>query len=102
MLDWSLVVHWSEEMLANGHDHNFFEEAISHHKLLCGARDVSVVVKNSHCGEAGDMGLQNDVRTQINVDYCLLRGEGSDGLGCTKVIEPFVPDFVDHYSIISK
>ena len=49
LLNWSIVVHWSEEVLSNGQDHYLFKEAISHHKLLSGTRDVSVVVKNSHC-----------------------------------------------------
>ena len=89
-------MHWSKEVFPNGQNHNFFQETISHHELLGGARDVSVVVKNSHGRVASDVGLKDDVRSQVDIDLCLLGWEGSDRLGSTKVIEALVSDFVYH------
>ena len=65
-------------------------------KLLGGARDVPVVVQNSHGRVASDVGLEDDVSCQVDVDLRLLGREGSDGLGSTKVVEALVPDFVYH------
>ena len=83
-------------MFTNGQNHNFFEETISHHKLLGGTRDVSVVVHDSHGRVASDVGLEDDVSCQVDVDLRLFGWEGSDGCGSTKVIEALVPDFVYH------
>ena len=96
LLDWGLVVHWSEEVFPNCQNHDFFEETISHHKLLGGARDISVVVQNSHGRIAGDVSLEDDVSSQVDIDLCLLGWEGSNRLGSTEVVEALVPDFVYH------
>ena len=96
LLDGGLVVHWSEEVFPNGQNHNFFEEAISHHELLGSTRDVSIVVENSHGWVASNVGLEDDVRSQVDIDLCLFGWESSDRLGGAKVIEALVSDFVYH------
>ena len=43
-----LIVHWSEIVFLDSEYHKLFEKSITHHKLLAGTGDVSVVMKKSH------------------------------------------------------
>ena len=44
VLNGCLVIHWTEEVFTERQDHQLLKEAITEHELLCGARDVPIVV----------------------------------------------------------
>ena len=61
VLDRGLVVHGAEVVLTERQDHKLLEEAVAHHELLGGARNVAVIVEDAHASEASDLDLQGDV-----------------------------------------
>ena len=81
VLDWGVVVHGAEEVFAESEDHDLLEEAISHHELLGGTRDVTVVVEDAHTGESGDLHLKGHVSSQVDLDLCLASGVSTHGTG---------------------
>lgn len=92
------VAHGAEEVFLEGKDHQLLKEAVSHHKLFGGARDVAIVVQNAHACEARDLHLKCHMRGQVDVDLDFASwvsahvggpGEGS--------VEALVPDLVNHF-----
>ena len=86
VLNGCLVVHWTEEVFTERQDHELLEEAITEHELLCGTRDVPIVVQNAHASETSDLNLQGDVSAQIHVHLRLFCSE------CTSVVRSSLPD----------
>jgi hypothetical protein len=96
VFDRGSVVHRSEVVLLDCQDHQLLKDLVSHHKLFASARNVSVVVQNSHACESGDLNLHSDVTGQISVDLSLFGGMDSGVEGSSGVVETLVPDFIDH------
>ena len=96
VLDWGGVVHWSEEMVFEGENDNLLEKSISHHELLGGTRDVSVVVEESHTGVSRDLDLKGQMSLHSNIHVGLLGWEHANTIGTSEVIEALVSDFVNH------
>ena len=97
LLDWSLVAHWSEELVAERQNHQLLEETVSVEELLGGSGDVSVVVENSHSVVTGDLGLDGDVVAEIEVHLsgCHLENTSS-GTGGESLGEALVSNLIDH------
>ena len=47
-LNWGPVVHGPEIMFLNREDHEAFENLVAHEELFASARDVTVVMEDSH------------------------------------------------------
>ena len=60
-------------MLPEAKNHDLFEVFVAHHELLGGAGNVAIVVENAHAGVSGDVHLESDVGSHIEV--------GVDSLG---------------------
>jgi len=84
-------------MLFQLEDHKLFEETISHHELLSGTGNVSVVVENTHTGETGSLNLDSYMSSDIELHVSLGSGEGTDRLSGREVVETLVSDFIDHF-----
>ena len=98
VLDGSLVHHRAEEVFTDRQDHELLKEAISEHKLLRGARDITVVVQNTHARETSNLYLKGHVLAQIDVDLSLFCGEGSR-IVCTLLpdgLEALVSNLINH------
>lgn len=98
ILDGGLVVHGAEEVFFQGEDHELLEEAVSHHELFCGARNVSIVVHDAHAGESCDLHLKGHVRSQIDIDLDFASRVGSyvSSTGESSA-EALVPNLVNHF-----
>lgn len=97
VLDWGVVEHGAEEVLAEGQDHKLLEEAITHHELLRGARDVAVVVQNAHTSESGDLDLKGDVSGEVDFDLGLAGGVGTHVVSSRESgSERLVPNLINH------
>ena len=96
VLNWRLVVHWSEEVVLDTEDGKLFEESVTHQELLGGTRDVSVTVLQSHSSESGLLYLESNASSQVEVDLSLLGWMNTRVHGGRENVEAFVPDFVDH------
>lgn len=77
-------------------DHQLLQEAITHHKLLRGTRDVTVVVEESHAWETGDVHLKGNVASHVDVSLSLLSSENTVS---SEVVKASVSDFIDHFII---
>ena len=98
VLDGGLVVHGAEVVLAERQDHKLLEEAVAHHELLGGARDVAVIVEDAHASEASDLDLEGDVGRQINSNLGLTGRVGPHVRGAGESSsEALVTDFVNHF-----
>ena len=98
VLDRSLVVHGAEVVLAERQDHKLLEEAVAHHELFRGARDVAVVVEETHAGEASDLDLEGNVGGEIDCNLSLASRVSSNVLGTAEgSSEALVTDFVNHF-----
>ena len=99
VLDGGLVVHGAEVVLTESQDHQLLEEAVTHHELFGGTRDVPVVVEDTHTCETCDLHLQSHVLAQVNIDLGLARGVGTN-ICCSHEggSETLVPNLVNHYS----
>ena len=86
-------------MLLDRQDHQLLEDLVAHHELLASARDVSVVVQNSHAGIASDLHLHSNVASEISMDLSLLGGMNSRVKGCSRVVKTLVSDLIDHIII---
>ena len=85
-------------MLTDSQDHKLFEEAISHHELLGGTRDVPIVVENAHTSESSDLHLKGDVGAKITVDHGLLGRVDTTVVGHVPGgSEALVPNLVNHF-----
>ena len=84
-------------MLTESQDHQLLKEAISHHELLGGTRDVSVVVQDAHACESGDLHLEGDVLAQVWVSHGLLCGvDAMVSSAHERSSEALVPNLVNH------
>ena len=85
-------------MLTESQDHKLFEEAVTHHKLLGGTRDVPIVVEDAHTSESSDLHLKSDVGAEVAVHHGLLGRVDTTVVGhapgCSKAL---VPNLVNHY-----
>ena len=72
VLNWRSVIHGSEVVFLDGKDHQLLENLISHHKLFACARDISVIVEDSHASVASDLHLNGNVTGEISMDLCFL------------------------------
>jgi len=81
-------------------DHKLLEEAISHHELLAGTANVTVVVEETHAGETGDVNLKGYVSLNVEGNLSLLGGVSTHGLAWVKDVEGLVPDFINHYYLL--
>lgn len=86
-------------MLSNCQNHNFLKKAVSHHELLRGTGNVSVIMEDPHAGVARDMRCKNYMCGQVYINRCLFRGVGSDVCTSDEIVKAFVSDFVNHYSL---
>ena len=85
-------------MLTNSQDHKLFEEFVTHHKLLAGTRDVSIVVEDTHTGEPGDLNLKGDVGAEITVDHGLFGWVDTTVVGhAPRRSESLIPNLVNHF-----
>lgn len=84
-------------MLAKGQDHELLEEAITHHELLRGTGDVSIVVQNAHASESGDLDLEGDVGGEVDLNLGLAGGVGTDVVSSRESgSESLVPNLINH------
>ena len=93
------VIHGSEVVFLDSKDHQLFENLISHHKLFACARDISVVVQDSHAGVASDLHLNGNITGEISMDLCFLRGMHSRVKSGGSVVKALVPDLINHIII---
>ena len=84
-------------MFTEVENHDGLEEAISHHELLRGTRDVAVVMEDAHASETGDVDLESDVIAETDVDAGLVGGESTHGQIRGEVVECLVSDFINHF-----
>ena len=84
-------------MVSQLEDHQLLEEAVAHHKLLAGTRNVSVVMQQSHTSEARDVHLQGHVSLDVEGSLSLPRWVGTRGHLRVKDVEGLVPNFINHY-----
>ena len=77
-------------------DHQLLEDLVAHHELLASARDVSVVVQNSHAGVTCYLDLNSDVASQIGVNLCFLGGMYSGVESSYGIVKALVPDLINH------
>ena len=88
-------------MFSQLQDHQLFEEAVAHHELLGGARNVPVVVQDPHACETGNVHLDCDVASHVDVSLCFTSWVSTDSLGSAPVVKALVSNFVNHnYNII--
>ena len=98
VLDGGLVVHGAEVVLTERQDHKLLEEAVAHHELLGGARNVAVVVEDAHASEASDLDLQGDVIREVNSNLGLTGRIGPHICSAAESsLEALVTDFVNHF-----
>ena len=90
------VVHGSEVVLLDGQDHQLLKDLVSHHELFASARDVSVVVQNSHAGVTCYLDLNSDEASQIGVNLCFLGGMYSGVESSYGIVKALVPDLINH------
>ena len=83
-------------MLLDSKDHELLQDFVTHEELLGSSRDVSVVVKDSHACESGNMHLHRDVSGQISVDLGLFGWMDSRIKSSSGVVKALVSDFIDH------
>ena len=86
-------------MFTEVENHDGLEEAITHHELLCGTRDVAVVVENAHSSETSDVNLESDVIAETDVDAGLVGGESTHSQIRGEVVECLVSDFINNFYI---
>ena len=85
-------------MFAEGQDHKLLKETISHHELLGGTRDVTVVVKDAHTGESGDLHLEGHVGGQVNLDLGFASGVRTNVSSAREgSSEGLVPNLINHF-----
>lgn len=96
-LDGGTVVHGSEVVLTQLHNHELLKEAVAHEELLGRSGDVPVVVEDAHACEASHVHLQRDVLSHLHIDVGLARGVGTHRLRRAEVVEAHVSNFVHHY-----
>jgi phage-related protein len=83
--------------LLHVHNHNLFEESISHHELLASSADVSVSVVHSQGRVSSLVDLDRHEVTQLDISLNLSRSSNSWVVGSVENIVPLVSDFKDHY-----
>ena len=93
------VVHGSEVVLLDGQDHQLLKDLVSHHELFASARDVSVVVQNSHASVTSNLYLYSDIASEIGMNLCFLSRVNSWVKGSNSVVKSLVPYLINHIVI---
>lgn len=68
LFDGGAVAVGAEELVSEGQDHKLLHKFVAHHKLLGGARNVPVVVHDSHSRETSDLHLESEVVLHVDVN----------------------------------
>ena len=97
VLDWRLVVHWSEEVVLDCQDDGLLQEFVTHQKLFAGPRNISVTMFNTHTSESSLLHLESYKLCEIEANLSLLRGVDTWVRGCGPDVEALITDLVYHY-----
>ena len=96
VLNWRSVVHGSEVVLLDRQDHQLLKDLVTHHKLFARARDISVVVQDSHASVTSDLHLHCNVASEISMNLSLFGRMHSRVEGSSGIVEALVPDLINH------
>merc|ERR1719327_987885 len=96
VLNWRFVVHWSKEVMLEGHYDNLFEESVAHQELFRCSRDISVPMLDSHSGESSLLNLESDATGQWKGSFGLFRWMNSWVGGSGENVKALVTNLVYH------
>ena len=68
LFDRGSVAVRAEELVSEGQDHKLLHKFVAHHELFGGARNVPVVVHDSHSCETSNLHLESEVVLHVNVN----------------------------------
>ena len=99
LFDGGSVAVRAEELVSEGQDHKLLHKFVTHHELFGGARNIPVVVHDSHSCETSDLHLESEVVLHVDVDGRLFGAERAGWVRSLKVLrETLVSNLVDHDS----
>ena len=96
VLDWRLVVQWSEEVVFNREDNTLLQQFVAHQELLACTRDVPVSVLNSHTSESSLLHLKGHQSSQVETNLSFLGWMNTWVSSGSENVEALVSDLKDH------
>ena len=81
--------------------HQLLQEPVAHEELFSGARNVAVVVHDTHSCETSNLNLNGDVLVHVGIEVSLLGWERSHTGSSLPIDEALVSDFINHLLFIN-